>query len=83
MTGTAPRPPRMADESRSNSHNSSYQHSNTAILAVSAVEGPQVVTSAEFDDTLADTLSRLGLRPGLLQGLAGIHERRWWPEDVS
>ncbi len=63
--------------------NSTYSHSNTAILAVSSVEGPQVVTSADFDDQLVETLTRLGLRPGLLQGLAGIHERRWWPEDVT
>jgi acyl-CoA:acyl-CoA alkyltransferase len=63
--------------------NSVYQHSNTAVLAVSAVEATQVVTSAEFDERLAGTLRRLGLRPGLLQGLAGIHERRWFPPDTS
>ena len=63
--------------------NSTYHHPNTAILAVSAVEAPQVVTSADFDEQMGDTLVRLGLRPGLLQGLAGIHERRWWPEDVT
>lgn len=68
---------------RSPSGNARYSHNNTAILSVSAVEGPEVVTSAEFDERLAGTLTRLGLRPGLLQGLAGIHERRWWPEDVS
>jgi acyl-CoA:acyl-CoA alkyltransferase len=63
--------------------NSTYRHTNTAILAVSAVEAPHIVTSAEFDEQLAGTLSRLGLRPGLLQGLAGIHERRWWDEGTS
>ena len=60
--------------------NLTYRHANTAILAVAAVEAPRVVTSDSFDERLAGTLSRLGLRPGLLQGLAGIHERRWWPE---
>jgi 3-oxoacyl-[acyl-carrier-protein] synthase-3 len=63
--------------------NSTYHHPNTAILAVSAVEAPQVVTSADFDEQIGETLVRLGLRPGILQGLAGIHERRWWPEDVT
>lgn len=65
------------------SGNSTYRHSNTAILSVCDVEAPIVVTSAEFDERLAPTLERLGLRPGLLQNVAGIHERRWWPDDVS
>jgi 3-oxoacyl-[acyl-carrier-protein] synthase III len=63
--------------------NSTYRHTNTAILAVSAVEAPHIVTSAELDERLSTTLVRLGLRPGLLQGLAGIHERRWWDEETS
>jgi 3-oxoacyl-[acyl-carrier-protein] synthase-3 len=63
--------------------NSVFRHTNTAVLAVSAVEAPHVVTSDEFDERLGATLRRLGLRPGLLQGLAGIHERRWWPEDTT
>lgn len=63
--------------------NSTYRHTNTAILAVSAVEAPHIVTSAQLDERLSATLLRLGLRPGLLQGLAGIHERRWWDEETS
>jgi acyl-CoA:acyl-CoA alkyltransferase len=62
--------------------NSSYRHSNTAILSVTAAEAPSVVTSAWIEEQLADTLRRLGLRPGLLEGLAGIRERRWWPDGV-
>jgi 3-oxoacyl-[acyl-carrier-protein] synthase III len=42
-----------------------------------------VVTSAEFDERLAPAYERLGLRPGLLEGLAGIKERRWWPEGMT
>ena len=60
--------------------NASYRHTNTAVLSVTAVEAPDVVTSASFDEALAPTLQRLGLRPGLLEGLAGISERRWWPD---
>ncbi|MBA8795027.1 3-oxoacyl-[acyl-carrier-protein] synthase-3 [Friedmanniella endophytica] len=56
---------------------------NTAVLSISAVEAPLVLTSAEIDDRLAPTYRRTRLRPGLLQKLAGVHERRWWPTDVS
>jgi acyl-CoA:acyl-CoA alkyltransferase len=42
-----------------------------------------VVTSAWIDEQLADTYERNGMRPGLLAGLAGIEERRWWDEGVS
>ena len=63
--------------------NAAFRHTNTAILGVSAVEAPIVVTSDEFDERLAPTYERLGARPGLLQDVAGIFERRWWPTDVS
>ncbi len=59
-----------------------FRHSNTAIVAVSAVEAPIVVTSAQFDERLASTYERLDIRPGLLEGLAGIRERRWWPTET-
>jgi 3-oxoacyl-[acyl-carrier-protein] synthase-3 len=62
--------------------NSAYRHSNTAILSVTAAEAPRIVTSAWIEEQLTDTLRRLGLRPGLLEGLAGIRERRWWPDGV-
>lgn len=65
------------------SGNATSRFSGTAVLSVCGVDAPRVVTSAEFDDRLADTYRRVGLRPGLLQGLAGVQERRWWPEDVS
>lgn len=63
--------------------NASLRHRNTAILSVAGLEAPQVVTSEELDERLAGTLARLGLRPGLLAEVAGIRERRWWPEDVT
>jgi len=65
------------------SGNATYRHTNTAVLSVSAVDAPVVVTSAEFDARLSDTYERVGLRPGMLAGLAGITERRWWPSDMS
>ncbi|RKS80313.1 3-oxoacyl-[acyl-carrier-protein] synthase-3 [Motilibacter peucedani] len=61
----------------------SYTLSNTALVAVAALEGPVVVTSDEIDARLAESMTRLKLRPGTLRALTGISERRWWPEEVS
>ena len=65
------------------SGNATQRYANTAVLSVCEVDAPQVVTSAEFDERLAATYRRVGLRPGLLENLAGIVERRWWPRDVG
>ena len=65
------------------SGNLTYRHTDTAVLSVCAVDAPVVITSTALDEQLAPAYERLGLRPGMLQRLAGIHERRWWPEDVS
>ncbi len=63
--------------------NASFTLTDTAVVAVAAVEAPEVVTSESFDVLLADTYARLGTEPGLLESLAGIRERRWWPEEMS
>ncbi len=65
------------------SGNANYRFTDTAILSVSAVDAPIVVTSDEIDAQLLQTYDRVGLRPGMLEALAGIVERRWWPEDVT
>ena len=65
------------------SGNTIFRFQDTAVLSVSVADAPIVVTSASFDEALADTYARLDVRPGLLESLAGISERRWWPEDVS
>ena len=65
------------------SGNATFRFTDTAVLSVSAVDAPIVVTSREIDDQLAGTYALLGLRPGLLETLAGIFERRWWPTDVT
>lgn len=65
------------------SGNAVYRYHDTTIVSVAIAEAPIVVTSAEFDAQLAETLAAVGLRPGMLEALAGITERRWWPEDVS
>jgi 3-oxoacyl-[acyl-carrier-protein] synthase-3 len=63
--------------------NAVFRHSNTSIISVAAVHAPVVMTSAEFDARLAPTYDRLDIRAGLLESVAGIIERRWWPEGVS
>ncbi len=50
------------------------------VWSVASAEAPEVVTSDWIDDQLAETYERCGVRPGLLQSLAGIYSRRWWPE---
>jgi acyl-CoA:acyl-CoA alkyltransferase len=50
---------------------------------VCAVEAPIVVPSSAFDDRLAATYQRVGMKPGMLAERAGVVERRWWPTDVS
>jgi acyl-CoA:acyl-CoA alkyltransferase len=65
------------------SGNASYRLANTAVLSVCGVEAPVVVPSAAFDERLSETYEREGMRPGMLEELAGVRERRWWPEDVS
>ncbi len=65
------------------SGNAIYRFTDTAVLSVSAADAPIVVTSAEFDAQLSETYERTGLRPGVLESLAGIVERRWWPPDVT
>ena len=65
------------------SGNATQRYANTAVLSVCGVDAPRVVTSAEFDERLAATYRRVGLRPGLLANLAGVTERRWWPGDVG
>ncbi len=63
--------------------NTTHRFSNTTILDVSSADASQVVTSAEIDDRLADTYQRVRLRPGMLERLVGIRERRWWPDGVT
>jgi len=62
------------------SGNADFNLNDTALVSVSHVDAPEVVTSVEFDEILADTYERVGAQPGLLESLAGIRERRWWPE---
>jgi 3-oxoacyl-[acyl-carrier-protein] synthase-3 len=54
---------------------------NVAIEAVECVLPTTVITSAEIESQLADTMARAGIKPGLIEGLTGIRERRFWGAD--
>ncbi|MEA2024842.1 MAG: 3-oxoacyl-ACP synthase III [Actinomycetota bacterium] len=62
------------------SGNATFSMTDTAIVSIAHVEAPEVMTSAQFDEVLAETYERVGAQAGLLESLAGIEERRWWPE---
>lgn len=55
--------------------------SNAAIEAVEIVLPATVVTSADIEAQLAATMGRMGLKPGLIESLTGIRERRFWDAD--
>jgi len=65
------------------SGNATHRFTNTTVLTVQTADATQVITSAALDDRLAETYQRVGLRPGLLERLAGIQERRWWADGVT
>jgi acyl-CoA:acyl-CoA alkyltransferase len=55
--------------------------SNVAIEAVACVLPETVVTSADIESQLSATMARMGIKPGLIEGLTGIRERRFWDAD--
>ncbi|MGK5110770.1 MULTISPECIES: 3-oxoacyl-ACP synthase III [unclassified Geodermatophilus] len=65
------------------SGSANHRFTNTAVLTVQIADATRVVSSDSFDDVLVDTYRRVGLRPGLLERLAGIQQRRWWAEGVT
>jgi 3-oxoacyl-[acyl-carrier-protein] synthase-3 len=60
-----------------------FTYRDTAVLAVAAVDAPEVVTSDQIDEWLRPAYEAAGLHGGMLEQLAGILERRWWPQDVT
>ena len=55
---------------------------NVSMIELAHVDAPEVVTSRQIEKELSKTTERLGLPMGLLEHVAGIQERRWWPEDT-
>jgi 3-oxoacyl-[acyl-carrier-protein] synthase-3 len=62
--------------------NTRYRLANTTMLSITGIEAPVVITSDDIDAQMADTLTRLRIKPGLLERVAGVKERRAYPPDV-
>jgi 3-oxoacyl-[acyl-carrier-protein] synthase III len=60
--------------------NTTFRHSNVALLSVVEVTAPNEVTSDSFDEELASTLEHLHLPKRLLQRVAGVNARRNWDD---
>jgi 3-oxoacyl-[acyl-carrier-protein] synthase III len=54
---------------------------DVAIEAVACTLPASVITSADIEAQLAGTMARIGIKPGLIEGLTGIRERRFWDAD--
>lgn len=62
---------------------SAQRYEQVVISGLAHVDAPHVVTSAQIETRLARTLERLGVQPGLLEGLSGILERRVWDDATK
>jgi acyl-CoA:acyl-CoA alkyltransferase len=54
---------------------------NVAIEAVACELPTTIITSADIESQLSATLERIGIKPGIIEGLSGIRERRFWAAD--
>lgn len=63
--------------------NNEFAFNDVGILSVAAMDAPEVVTSSFIDERLEPFYTRTGAPTGLLESLAGITERRMWPEGTS
>jgi 3-oxoacyl-[acyl-carrier-protein] synthase III len=59
------------------------QFKNVSIAGVAHIDAPNVISSAQIEEQLNDTMTRLGIRPGLLEDVSGIVERRLWDEGIQ
>lgn len=57
-----------------------YNH--VSIASVAHVDAPIRLSSVEIMQRLAPTLERFGIRDNLLEDVAGIRERRIWPDNT-
>lgn len=52
--------------------------SKIVIDGMEYVEAPEILTSLEIENRMADNLERFGLNPGFIEAMSGIRERRIW-----
>mgnify|MGYP001273214317 FL=1 len=58
-------------------------YDDIAIVGLAHVDAPIEIASAAIEDQLSETMSRLNIHPGLLEGLSGIRARRLWEEGFK
>lgn len=58
-------------------------YSRVAIQGLAHVDAPERVRTSELEAEFGETLARLGHRPGLVETLTGVVERRFFPADVQ
>jgi 3-oxoacyl-[acyl-carrier-protein] synthase-3 len=63
--------------------NAVFTAKNTALLALGSIDAPVEVSSTWIDEQLSETYAVCGVRSGLLENVAGIKSRRWWPEGTT
>ena len=58
-------------------------YDNIAIVGLAHVDAPIELASAAIEDQLSETMTRLNIHQGLLEGLSGIKSRRLWEEGFK
>lgn len=56
---------------------------NVMIESLEYSVGPERVTSTDLEEQISETLARLKIRPGMLEAISGIHERRFWERGTK
>ena len=56
---------------------------NVAISGLAHVDADVVVSSSELENEITTTMERLNMPPGLLEGLTGIKNRRFWTAGMA
>ncbi len=56
---------------------------NVSICSIAHVDATHRVSSTELEHRLAETMKRLHLPTGLIEGLSGIKARRMWPDGTA
>lgn len=59
------------------------KYTNVYLNATGYELGPKVVASSELEGRLSNLYESLRIRPGQLEALTGIRERRWWDEGFT
>ena len=54
-----------------------------SVMALASVDAPHRISSASLEDRLSATMNRLQIPPGLIIGLSGIVERRFWDPGMQ